>query len=52
MQSALLEPDADRDRVAAELAAELATTASWLGLAGIEVMPRGDLAGALRAAVG
>jgi uncharacterized protein YcaQ len=52
VQSAWLEPDADHDRVAVELAAELAGTASWLGLGGVEVMPRGDLAGALRAAVG
>ena len=37
--------------VAAELAAELAVTAEWLGLAGTAVEPRGDLAAALSAAV-
>jgi uncharacterized protein YcaQ len=38
--------------VAAELAAELAVTAEWLGLAGVTVEPRGDLAAALSGAVG
>ena len=33
-----------RGYVAGELAAELASTARWLGLDGLEVMPRGDLA--------
>jgi uncharacterized protein YcaQ len=37
--------------VAAELAAELAVTAGWLGLAGVTVEPRGDLAAALAVAV-
>jgi uncharacterized protein YcaQ len=42
----------DRERVAGELAAELATMASWLGLeGGVVVMPRGDLAPDLAAAV-
>jgi uncharacterized protein YcaQ len=36
---------------AVELAAELAAMAAWLGLEAIEVQPRGDLAGALTAAV-
>ena len=36
--------------VAAELAAELAVTARWLGLDGVVVEPRGDLAPALSAA--
>ena len=36
--------------VAAELAAELAVTARWLGLEGVVVEPRGDLAPALSAA--
>jgi uncharacterized protein YcaQ len=40
------------DRVAAELADELATMAGWLGLdAGVDVEPAGDLAPALAAAV-
>jgi uncharacterized protein YcaQ len=37
--------------VAAELAAELAVTAVWLGLAGVAVEPLGDLAPALAVAV-
>lgn len=41
-----------RDRVAAELAAELAALAAWLELSGgVAVEPRGDLAAALAAAV-
>jgi uncharacterized protein YcaQ len=39
----------DRDRVAAELAAELAAMAAWLGLGeGVAVDGRGDLAPDLR----
>jgi hypothetical protein len=37
--------------VAAELALELRSMAGWLGLAGVEVVPRGDLAAALALAV-
>jgi uncharacterized protein YcaQ len=37
--------------VAEQLAAELALMAGWLGLDGVEVEARGDLAPALRAAV-
>ncbi len=51
VQSAFAEPGVDRDVVAAELAAELAMTARWLDLDGVEVMPRGDLADALTSAV-
>ena len=51
VQSAFAEDGADPRHVAGELAAELATTAQWLGLSGVVVAPRGDLAGALRAAV-
>ncbi|HLY34304.1 MAG TPA: crosslink repair DNA glycosylase YcaQ family protein [Jatrophihabitantaceae bacterium] len=52
VQSAYSEDGADPHYVAAELAAELATTAEWLGLhGGVEVMRRGDLAPALRDAV-
>jgi hypothetical protein len=41
-----------RDRVAAELAAELGAMAAWLDLAGgVDVQPRGDLAPDLAAAV-
>jgi uncharacterized protein YcaQ len=44
------EPDVPKARVAATLAAELESMASWLGLAGFSVAGRGDLAGELRAA--
>ncbi len=48
---AFVEPNRSHSRVAAALASELATMASWLGLAGVTVGDRGDLAGELRAAV-
>ncbi len=52
VQSAFAEPGVELDRVAAELAAELADLASFLGLGhGIEVRPRGDLAPDLASAV-
>ncbi len=52
VQGAYLEEGADADRVAPELAAELATTAAWLGLErGVAVGGRGDLAPALSAAL-
>jgi uncharacterized protein YcaQ len=51
VQSAWLEPGHNPKHVAAELAAELATAASWLGLDGVQVMPRGDLTADLAAAV-
>ncbi len=51
VNSAWLEPDQERSHVAGELAAELRTMADWLGLSGIEVRPKGDLAPALAAAV-
>lgn len=41
----------ERDRVAAELAGELAEMAGWLGLGEVTVEPRGDLADDLRRAV-
>jgi uncharacterized protein YcaQ len=52
VQSAWIELGFDPQYVAAELAAELRVTASWLGLADVEVMPRGDLAKELTVAVG
>ena len=47
---AFLEDGRDPVRVAAALAAELATMADWLGLPGISVGDRGDLAAPLRRA--
>jgi hypothetical protein len=44
------EPEAPRARVAAALAGELESMASWLGLGGVSVSSRGDLAPDLRAA--
>jgi uncharacterized protein YcaQ len=44
------EPDVPRARVAAALAGELESMASWLGLGGFSVSGRGDLASELRAA--
>jgi len=49
VQAAWAEPDAPPE-TAAELAAELALMAGWLGLERVEVRDRGDLAPALRAA--
>jgi uncharacterized protein len=51
VQSAHSQDGADPNVVANELAAELALTAEWLELGGIEVMPRGDLAPRLAKAV-
>lgn len=48
--SAFSEPDIPRARVAAALAAELNTMACWLGLGGVDVADRGDLASDLRRA--
>ena len=52
VQSAFAEPDADPVHVAAELAAELRLVAGWLGLDGVSVAGRGDLAPALATALG
>ncbi len=51
VQSAWVELGHDPHYVAAELADELAGTASWLGLDDIEVMPRGDLSKELAASL-
>jgi uncharacterized protein YcaQ len=49
VQGAFAEPGAEPGRVSAELAAELRTMAEWLGLEGVAVGERGDLAPFLRA---
>ena len=51
VQSAFAEPGVDRDRVAAELAAELKVTARWLDLDAVVVADRGDLAAELTSAL-
>jgi uncharacterized protein len=48
---AFIEPGRSPSRVAAALAGELDTMAAWLGLQGVSVSARGDLAGELHAAV-
>ena len=53
VQGAFGEPGIDEGYVAEELASELASMAGWLGLErGVEVMGRGDLAGALAVSPG
>ena len=47
VQAAHGEPGVAKARVAAALAGELSRMAAWLGLARVEIMPRGDLATAL-----
>jgi uncharacterized protein YcaQ len=47
---AFVEPGRSPSRVAAALTSELTTMASWLGLGGVTVGDRGDLAGELRSA--
>ena len=51
VQAAYAEDDVDSEEVAPALAAELSTMAEWLGLSGVAVQLRGDLAPALHAAV-
>jgi len=50
VQAAHGEPGVAKPRVASALAGELSRMANWLGLAWVEVMPKGDLAPALRRA--
>jgi uncharacterized protein len=50
-QAAWVEPNADAGEVAGELADELREVAMWLELERVDVRPRGDLAGLLRAAM-
>jgi hypothetical protein len=49
VQGAFAEPGGEVSRLAPELAAELTEVADWLGLGGVDVLPRGDLAPALSA---
>ena len=51
VQSAFAEPGADGAHVAAELADELRLLSEWLGLGGVSVARKGDLASALRKAL-
>jgi len=51
VQGAFAEAGADSARVAPELAAELRLTGEWLGLDRVEVVPNGDLAPELAAAL-
>src|SRR5207248_6548339 len=51
VQAAYAEPEVDAGEVAEELAASLAELAGWLELSGVLVVPHGDLAGKLAAAV-
>ncbi len=49
VNSAWIEAEQDQDHVAAELKKELETMAAWLGLSGVQVIPRGDLGPVLAA---
>lgn len=51
VQAAHLEPGAERNATAQALAAELRTMSAWLGLNGVKVARRGDLAKPLAAAL-
>jgi uncharacterized protein len=51
VQGSFAESEVDRPRVAAELAGELQAMAEWLGLSGVLVGPRGDMAAPLVAAM-
>lgn len=51
VMGAFAEPGVDTGRVVVELAEELATMAGWLGLSGVVVGRKGDLAGPLAAVV-
>ena len=51
VNSAWLEAGADAYETAVELGAELASKARWLGLSGVEILPRGDLAPVLSSAL-
>jgi uncharacterized protein len=50
VNAAWVEPGCDSWEVATELPSELKIMAEWLGMQGVEILPRGDLAPALAAA--
>jgi uncharacterized protein YcaQ len=52
VKAAHLEPGAQANETAPALASELALMARWLGLDGVTVADRGDLAPSLKHAVG
>ena len=52
VNSAWLEPGADPAETSAALADELTAMAGWLGLDGVEVVPRGDLGPMLASVAG
>jgi len=51
VRGAFAEPHTDTSLVAEELAEELRLLSDWLGLGGVKVAPKGDLAGPLRRAL-
>jgi uncharacterized protein YcaQ len=51
VQAAFIEPGGEEEEVARELARELEQVSRWLGLASVQVAPRGDLASSLAAAL-
>jgi uncharacterized protein YcaQ len=51
-RSAFIEPGQDAQRVASSLAADLEAMAAWIGLGEVRVARKGDLASALRKAIG
>ena len=51
VRGAFAEPDVDTAHVAAELADELRLLSEWLGLGGVSVARKGDLAGRLSSAL-
>ncbi|MEP7045996.1 MAG: crosslink repair DNA glycosylase YcaQ family protein [Ilumatobacteraceae bacterium] len=52
VQASFVEPGVPAGAVADDLAPELHAMAGWLGLGEVDVLPRGDMASTLRAAVG
>ena len=52
VKGAFAEPGAPVDQIAADLAGELAAMAGWLGLDGVQIADRGELASPLRRVAG